>query len=239
METTFASRVKQFRESKGLAQAAFAERCALTQGNVSQMEQGTEPKQSNVSKILLGFPDLNPEWLLLGSGSMLKDGVALAKKEPMLPGGVVNQFGATERPAGSRPEIQFEESSDYQKPEKPAPKVPANDQEFIQLLVKRITTLEGALAAKETLEAKLHNIIEQQQDTVRFLQDQVRDLQTSGKTDGNQLEAPGTTTETQPRARVKGLRTYEEDATQLPEACECVVRQLRPIPQEESEAVAA
>lgn len=77
METSFASRVRTFRESKGLAQAAFAERCGLAQGNVSQMEQGTEPKQSNVSKILVGFPDLSPDWLLTGNGPMLRDGRGL------------------------------------------------------------------------------------------------------------------------------------------------------------------
>lgn len=82
MEHSFASRVLAFRKLKGLSQQAFAERCGLEQGNVSQMEKGTEPKQSNVTKLVLGFPDLNPDWLLLGTGSMLRDGRNLTPAAP-------------------------------------------------------------------------------------------------------------------------------------------------------------
>jgi len=77
MESTFANRVKQFRQHKGLSQQAFAEQCGLTQGNIAHMENGTEPKQSNVSKLTAGFPDLNPDWLLNGNGPMLRDGRTL------------------------------------------------------------------------------------------------------------------------------------------------------------------
>jgi transcriptional regulator with XRE-family HTH domain len=74
MESTFGSRVREYRKFKGLSQTAFAEQCGLEQGNITQMEKGTEPKQSNVAKIIGGFPDLNPDWLLLGTGPMLRDG---------------------------------------------------------------------------------------------------------------------------------------------------------------------
>lgn len=77
MESTFAQRVLSFRKSKQLSQSAFAEQCGLEQGNISQMEKGTEPKRDNVSRLLEGFPDLNPDWLLLGKGPMLRDGKAL------------------------------------------------------------------------------------------------------------------------------------------------------------------
>ena len=85
MESTFASRVKQFRQLKSLSQQAFAEQCDLAQGNIAHMESGTEPKQSNVSKLIAGFPDLNPDWLLNGTGSMLRDGRALAQLPPPVP----------------------------------------------------------------------------------------------------------------------------------------------------------
>lgn len=77
MESSFASRVKLFRAEKQLSQAAFAERCGLTQGNITHMEGGKEPLQSNVGKLIAGFPDLNPDWLLLGTGPMLRDGRTL------------------------------------------------------------------------------------------------------------------------------------------------------------------
>ncbi|QIX61828.1 helix-turn-helix domain-containing protein [Hymenobacter sp. BT18] len=79
METTFASRVLAFRKHKGLSQQAFAEQCGLEQGNITQMERGTDPKSGNMAKIIAGFPDLNPDWLLLGTGEMLRDGRELTR----------------------------------------------------------------------------------------------------------------------------------------------------------------
>lgn len=78
MESTFASRIRQYRQERGLSQQALAELCGLTQGNIAHMENGTEPKQSNVSKLVSGLPDLNPDWLLTGTGPMLRDGRALS-----------------------------------------------------------------------------------------------------------------------------------------------------------------
>jgi transcriptional regulator with XRE-family HTH domain len=87
MQSTFADRVKGFRKHKKLSQAAFAEQCGLEQGNITQMENGTEPKQSNISKLISGFPDLNAHWLLTGAGEMLADGRTLTavatKAEPV------------------------------------------------------------------------------------------------------------------------------------------------------------
>ena len=80
MESTFASRVRQYRQDKGLSQQAFAELCGLTQGNIAHMENGTEPKQSNVSKLLAGLPDLSPDWLLIGTGTMHRQGRALTPR---------------------------------------------------------------------------------------------------------------------------------------------------------------
>lgn len=85
MESTFASRIRQYRQERNLSQQALAELCGLTQGNVAHMENGTEPKQSNVSKLLAGLPDLNPDWLLIGSGPMLRDGRALTPAPPASP----------------------------------------------------------------------------------------------------------------------------------------------------------
>jgi transcriptional regulator with XRE-family HTH domain len=82
MDSTFATRVKEFRQFKRLSQDAMAEQCGLIQGNVAQMEKGTDPKQSNVAKLLAGFPDLNPDWLLLGSGTMLRGAQELTLVKP-------------------------------------------------------------------------------------------------------------------------------------------------------------
>jgi len=82
MDSTFANRVKEFRQFKRLSQDAMAEQCGLIQGNVAQMEKGTDPKQSNVAKLLAGFPDLNPDWLLFGIGSMLRGDQELTLVKP-------------------------------------------------------------------------------------------------------------------------------------------------------------
>jgi transcriptional regulator with XRE-family HTH domain len=82
MDSTFANRVKEFRQFKRLSQDAMAEHCGLIQGNVAQMEKGTDPKQSNVAKLLAGFPDLSPDWLLFGAGTMLRGNQELTLVKP-------------------------------------------------------------------------------------------------------------------------------------------------------------
>lgn len=82
MESTFANRVKEFRQLKRLSQEELAEQCGLAQSNVAQMERGTEPKRDNVAKLIAGFPDLSPDWLLLGDGPMLRGGRELTLAAP-------------------------------------------------------------------------------------------------------------------------------------------------------------
>jgi transcriptional regulator with XRE-family HTH domain len=79
MESNFAKRVKEFRQYKKMSQTAFAEQCGLTQGNITHIEGGKEPLQSNVAKLIAGFPDLNAYWLLNGEGDMLRDGTTYTR----------------------------------------------------------------------------------------------------------------------------------------------------------------
>jgi transcriptional regulator with XRE-family HTH domain len=82
MDSTFANRVREFRQFKRLSQDAMAEQSGLIQGNIAQMEKGTDPKQSNVAKLLAGFPDLSPDWLLFGTGTMLRGDQELTLVKP-------------------------------------------------------------------------------------------------------------------------------------------------------------
>lgn len=74
MKSDFSERIKTFREQTELSQGAFAERADIEQVTVSQMERGrSKPTLETASKILKGFPNLNPDWLMSGTGAMLRD----------------------------------------------------------------------------------------------------------------------------------------------------------------------
>jgi transcriptional regulator with XRE-family HTH domain len=190
MDSTFASRVKEFRLFKKLSQAAFAEQCGLEQGNVTQMERGTEPKQSNVAKVVAGFPDLNPDWLLLGSGSMLRDGRTLTKAQPFLPGGEVNQFGATVMPkGGQRAALGDNFGEDMGKPMHTAEPV-LTQQDFIKGLLKEIDVLKEERKNLMAVISEQRESLKEQRENTQFLREQVQQLQLQGKHEGNQYEAP-------------------------------------------------
>ncbi|OGX81355.1 S24 family peptidase [Hymenobacter coccineus] len=58
--------------------------------------QGTSPGFDTLVEILKVWPDLSPDWLLLGSGSMARDGAPDAAK-PGVPGVTVRQVGRGDR----------------------------------------------------------------------------------------------------------------------------------------------
>lgn len=190
MESTFASRIRQYRQERGLSQSALAELCGLTQGNIAHMENGTEPKQSNVSKLVAGLPDLNPDWLLTGTGPMLRDGRALTKAEPFLPGGEVTSLGATKMQRGALAQQLGENfGEDDGKPR--AEKTPTTAQEFIAGLLKENQGLRNELTQLKAENGKLYTVITDQQHSIRTSQEQISVL--LGKSYGSQY-APVTYT---------------------------------------------
>lgn len=75
-------RIFQFLEAKGLSSADFAATIDIGAAVVSHMKNGRNKVSLNVyAKIIDSFPDLNPDWLLLGEGSMYRNGTASVKKE--------------------------------------------------------------------------------------------------------------------------------------------------------------
>lgn len=89
METTPGKRIQIFRESKGYKRAsAFAEVAGLKPATLSSIETDrTAPSFDTLGALMSAFPDLNPDWLLTGTGSMLRDGRSLAPlpKDPTPP----------------------------------------------------------------------------------------------------------------------------------------------------------
>ena len=70
---TINDRVQLLMEEKGLSQNAFAQAIEVSQSSVSSMiTKGTEPASKMIKAILSRFNDISAEWLLFGTGEMMK-----------------------------------------------------------------------------------------------------------------------------------------------------------------------
>lgn len=66
---TFKERLLHVLDYKNISQYALEKRLNLSKGYMNKLN---DPVLSKVVKILHYFPDLNPMWLLLGEGTMIK-----------------------------------------------------------------------------------------------------------------------------------------------------------------------
>ncbi|GIJ93523.1 hypothetical protein CAPN002_07410 [Capnocytophaga stomatis] len=65
-------RVIQVIEIKGIAKEKFFEKIGVTSANFRGNAKKTPLNSTTIENILSEIPELNPEWLLTGKGSMLK-----------------------------------------------------------------------------------------------------------------------------------------------------------------------
>jgi transcriptional regulator with XRE-family HTH domain len=70
---TIGSRLKEFREHLNLSQEDFADKCGVTQGNITQWETNTVKPARKLSLIINAYPELNIDWLMNGTGQMIKN----------------------------------------------------------------------------------------------------------------------------------------------------------------------
>lgn len=72
MEENFASRLKFFMDSIGVASSQFADSCEIPRPSFSQLLSGRNQKVSDliIRKIHSAYPDLSITWLLFGEGAM-------------------------------------------------------------------------------------------------------------------------------------------------------------------------
>lgn len=70
METTVKQRLIEFINYLKITKNAFEENCGLSLRAVSNIKSTI--RDDTLKKILLRYPELNPEWLMLGEGSMLR-----------------------------------------------------------------------------------------------------------------------------------------------------------------------
>jgi transcriptional regulator with XRE-family HTH domain len=79
MESTPGKRLLEWREYKGMTLLEMARATGISKTTLNGAEQSgsSNPSYDTISKLIAGFPDLNPDWLLLGTGPMLRDGRTL------------------------------------------------------------------------------------------------------------------------------------------------------------------
>ena len=70
MERTVKERLMEFIEFLGLSKNAFEKECGLSMRTISNC--GKTPNSDTIKKILLRFPELNTEWLMMGVQPMIK-----------------------------------------------------------------------------------------------------------------------------------------------------------------------
>ena len=106
MESTTNQRLKRIIDKSDLSVNAFAKRVDVPQTTLSNMiKRGTEPSTKTLNAVLSAFPDINPDWLLTGSGEMyLSNKLSTTENKdarlvPLLPvaaqGGTLNDFVAS------------------------------------------------------------------------------------------------------------------------------------------------
>lgn len=79
METSPGQRLRQWRDFKKLTLAQVSDASGVRTTTLSTAEQpgASNPSYDTITKVLAAYPDLSPDWLLLGTGPMLRDGRTL------------------------------------------------------------------------------------------------------------------------------------------------------------------
>ena len=66
-------RILQFIDVKGITKTDFCKRTGISYGNIKGNANKSELGGEQISIILEVFPEISPEWLLLGNGEMLRN----------------------------------------------------------------------------------------------------------------------------------------------------------------------
>ena len=80
------SRLLQFLSAENITQSQFADTIGVARASVSHILSGrNKPSYEFITAMLRHYPQLNPEWLMLGSGRMYKDSGRQAQQTVELP----------------------------------------------------------------------------------------------------------------------------------------------------------
>lgn len=76
-------RLKRFLEMEGISPARFAEELGIQRSGVTHLLDGrNKPSFSFIQKMMIAYPDLNYEWLILGKGRPYKSDYNAEKSAP-------------------------------------------------------------------------------------------------------------------------------------------------------------
>lgn len=76
---TIKDRILMIIEEKGMTQYRFELLCGLSSGYIKSI--GEDVGSTKLAKIMSKFPDISPEWLILGEGSMFRSESSEATEE--------------------------------------------------------------------------------------------------------------------------------------------------------------
>ncbi len=80
------SRLLQFLSAENITQSQFADTIGVARASVSHILSGrNKPSYEFITAMLRHYPQLNPEWLMLGSGRMYKDSGRQAQQTVEIP----------------------------------------------------------------------------------------------------------------------------------------------------------
>ena len=66
-------RILRFLEQKNVSATKFADTIGITRSSMSHIVSGrNKPSMDMVQKILQHYPEVNPDWLILGQGDMFR-----------------------------------------------------------------------------------------------------------------------------------------------------------------------
>lgn len=79
---TIEARLKQFLTMEELSPAAFADMLGIQRSGISHLLSGrNNPSYDFITKMLVRFPELSADWLIMGKGKPYKDVSSSAQKE--------------------------------------------------------------------------------------------------------------------------------------------------------------
>lgn len=77
------TRLKQFLAAENISQSQFADTIKVVRASVSHVLSGrNNPSYEFIRAIMLSYPHLNMEWLMIGKGKMYKDAPVTAAPAP-------------------------------------------------------------------------------------------------------------------------------------------------------------
>lgn len=82
--TPIKSRILQFIDYKGINKAFFFEKIGIASTNFRGEGARSDLGTDKIVKILTEFPEINPEWLLIGKGEMLRSEYPIAQQAEVI-----------------------------------------------------------------------------------------------------------------------------------------------------------